>query len=102
MLLKKVVEMKAYPSLNRLSFSPRNCTLNDKDAIKHHLCIPFRNVASILSDARHPSWNSFRMKASMRALCVTAVFNLSWCPITGDAIRKDSQFQALICLRGIM
>ncbi|GIY20416.1 hypothetical protein CEXT_740251 [Caerostris extrusa] len=99
--------MKANPSLNRLSFSPRNRPLNDKDAIKHRLCTPFRNVAPVLSDARHPSWNSFQMKAFIRALCETAVFNLSWCPITGHAIREYSHFRALIgncsncCISGI-
>ncbi|GIY20410.1 hypothetical protein CEXT_740221 [Caerostris extrusa] len=96
MLLKKVKEMKANPSLNRLSFSPRNCTLNDKDAIKHHLSTPFRNVAPILLEPRHPSWNSFQMKAFMRALCLTAMFNLIWCPITGQTIWEYSHFQALI------
>ncbi|GIY88858.1 hypothetical protein CDAR_498031 [Caerostris darwini] len=102
MLLMEVEEMKPNPSSNRLSFSPRNCTLNDKDAIKHHFGTPFRNVAPSLSDPRHPSWNSFQMKAFMRALCVTAVFNLSWCPITGHAIREDSHFQSLIGFRGLL
>ncbi|GIY20412.1 hypothetical protein CEXT_740231 [Caerostris extrusa] len=94
--------MKANPSLNRLSFSPRNCTLNDKEATQKSSMYPFQKYCTNFITSTTSELDSFQMKAFMRALCETAVFNWSWCPITGHAIREYSHFHASIVFRGIL